>query len=142
MKNPGILRVNGARVWFAFLFLALGIATLPAQNATGRITGRVFNPATRDYVRNAQVRIEGTERVVETESDGSFRFDDVPAGEVTLAVTYTGYTAAPERLTLTAGQTAVREINLVSTLALAGERKPGEAGQPLQLQQFIVSSAR
>lgn len=142
MTNPCSLRSGLIRVWLALLVLCIGNTwTLHAQEpATGRIAGRVFNPATRDYVRSAQVRIEGTERVVETESDGSFRFDDVPAGEVTLTVTYTGYTAAPERLTVAAGQTAVREIALTSTLT-GGERRPG-AAETVQLQQFVVSSAR
>src|SRR5687768_789401 len=87
-----------------------------AQSDAARITGRVFNPATREYVRNAQVRIEGTERIVETESDGSFRFENATPGETTLTVTYTGYTATPDRFTLAPGQTAVRELALVSTL--------------------------
>ncbi len=31
-----------------------------AQSATGVIAGRVFNPATGEYVRNARISVEGT----------------------------------------------------------------------------------
>ncbi len=115
---------------FAFAF-----ASAEAQTAsTGAITGRVFNPATGDYVRNAEVRLQGTNRVVATEGDGSFRLDDVPAGQATITVTYTGYTTATETIAVTPGQTATREISLTSTLAAPGET--------LQMSQFIVSSER
>jgi iron complex outermembrane recepter protein len=140
MKIPRSLWLHGFRLLFA---LAVGVAptvSLQAQTTPARVTGRVFNPATKDYVRSAQVRIEGTDRIVETESDGSFRFDNVPAGEVTLSVTYTGYTATPDRFTLAAGQTAVREILVTSTLTYSGAK--AGADEPLQLQQFVVSSAR
>ena len=51
---------------------------------TGVIIGRVLNPATNEYVRNAEVRIQGTDRLAVTASDGSFRFDHVPPDEVTV----------------------------------------------------------
>lgn len=118
--------------------LAVFAPALAAQTATGSVNGRVYNPATKEYVRNAEVRIAGTSLVTESESDGTFSFSAVPAGSVTLAVTYTGYTAAPDTFTVTAGQTAVREINLLSTLA----KGKGTTDEPLQLQAFIVSNER
>eukprot|EP01035_Chromulina_nebulosa_P045428 gene45428-61551_t len=99
----------------ATALLATGSAF--AQAATGSISGRIYNPATREYVRNAQVRISGTDLLTESEADGSFTFSAVPAGTVTLTVTYTGYTAAPDTFTVTPGATAVREISIASTLA-------------------------
>ena len=112
-----------------------------AQPATGTVTGRIYNPATREYVRNAEVRLAGTDLVTESESDGTFAFPSVPAGPVTLTVTYTGYTAAPDTFTVTAGQTAVREISLASTLASAAPAK-GTTDEPLKLGAFIVSHER
>src|SRR5262245_7988819 len=89
-------------------------ATAAAQSATcpepvergGTILGRVFNPATKEYVRNAEVRIEGTDLVAYSGDDGSYQFTGVTAGEITLTVTYTGYDRATAKLTLGAGQTA------------------------------------
>ena len=49
---------------FAFrsllLALLLPLALLAQGGGTGRIAGRVFNPATQEYVRNAEVSVEGT----------------------------------------------------------------------------------
>ena len=111
----------------------------PAAGQTGgsgTITGRVFNPATGEYVRNAEVRLQGTDKLVATERDGSFRIDNVPAGPATITVTYTGYNTATETLTVSPGQPATREINL--TTAAYGA-KPGDT---VQMGQFVVSSER
>ena len=63
---------------FACGWLASSLA-LHAQG-TGTIRGRVYNPSTQQYVRNAEVRLEGTNQVTATENDGSFTFSNVPAG--------------------------------------------------------------
>ncbi|WP_414660069.1 TonB-dependent receptor domain-containing protein [Horticoccus sp. 23ND18S-11] len=116
--------------------LLFSVLTAQAQT-TGNIQGRIYNPLTRQYVRNAEVRLEGTERIVATESDGSFAFPNVPAGTAAITVIYTGYKTAREAFTVTAGQTATREINLVSSLA--GLEKEGDT---IQLEAFTVSSER
>ena len=112
------------------------VSTIHAQTAgTGTIQGRVFNPVSKEYVRNAEVRIEGTNQLTYTENDGSFQFNNVPAGSATVVVTFTGYVEAREAFTVTPGQTAVREINLTSTAATTKEGV-------VQLQAFTVSSER
>src|SRR5512138_3187094 len=89
---------------------------LSAQTpATGIVQGRVFNPVSGDFVRNAEVRVEGTNEVAFTENDGSFRFVGVPAGTATVTVNFTGYVTARETFNVVAGQTATKEINLTST---------------------------
>ena len=45
-------------------------AIAAAQSATGSVSGRIYNPATREYVRNAEVRLAGTALLTESESDG------------------------------------------------------------------------
>ena len=71
-----------SRQILSFVFgglLAVGVAS--AQTApTGIIQGRVYNPTAKEYVGNAEVRLEGTGQVTYTESDGSFRFDQVASG--------------------------------------------------------------
>jgi len=124
--------------------LALGwlvsIVSLSAQTAgTGTVQGRIFNPANQEYVRNAEVRLEGTPQVAYTENDGTFQFRNVSSGEATVSVTYTGYNPVRETFTVSSGQTAMREINLTSTSA-------GPAGKDadgiLKLQAFTVSTER
>ena len=122
------------------LFVCGGFAvgSLPAQPAaTGTIQGRVYNPVAKEFVRNAEVRLAGTSQVTYTENDGSFQFAQVAPGDATVAVTYTGYNPMSERFTVTAGQIAMREINLTSTAA-GSVRKDGA----VQLAAFTVSSER
>ena len=38
--------------------------------ATGTLSGRVFNPATGEFVRNAEVRVAGTDRLAYTGEGG------------------------------------------------------------------------
>jgi TonB-dependent receptor len=114
------------------------IAPLCGQNSTvGTIQGRVYNPAAQEFVRNAEVRLEGTAQVMYTENDGTFRFPNVPGGTAAVTITYTGYNTVRESLTVTPGQVAMREINLISTAGAAAS-KDGV----LQLQAYTVSSER
>ena len=135
MKTPELLRgwIRLAALTCGWLF---SLTALHAQ-ATGTITGRVFNPATGEYVRNAEVRLQGTDRLVNTESDGTFVFDNVPSGQATIVVTYTGYQPATETVSVAAGQTATREINITS--AAYGART---SDGTVQLEAFTVSSER
>jgi iron complex outermembrane receptor protein len=125
--------------WIVFIALALtwaGAISAQAQTpGTGTIQGRVFNPGSKEYVRNAEVRLEGSNRVTYTENDGTFQFNNVPAGAASVSVTFTGYNTATESFTVTAGQTAVREINLTSSA------ETGKDGV-VQLGAFTVSSER
>ena len=129
--------------WLNLAALCLACSTLilslSAQTAaTGTIQGRVYNPATKEYVRNAEVRLEGTSQVDYTENDGSFQFTQVPAGPAAVSVTFTGYNAVSEKLTVTAGQIATREINLTSSATTTPSTKDGV----VQLQAFTVSTER
>ena len=81
MKKSAALAVLGA--CFLFAFPVEGRAADPAP--TGKISGRVFNPATGDYVRNAEVRLEGTHQIAATENDGSFQFLQVAPGPAVLS---------------------------------------------------------
>lgn len=107
-----------------------------SPTGTGTVQGRVYNPVSKEYVRNAEVRLEGTNQVTFTESDGSFRFDNIPAGTASLAVTYSGYNTVKESFTVTSGQPVVREINLTST---AGSTMNDGT---IRLDAFTVSSER
>ncbi|MFM9029695.1 MAG: TonB-dependent receptor domain-containing protein, partial [Opitutaceae bacterium] len=113
----------------------LGIACGLRAQSTGAIQGRIFNPAKSEYVRDAEVRLDGTNQVTYSENDGAFSFSGVAAGAASITVNYTGYNPVKESFTVVAGQTVVREINLTSTAA-------APAGGTVQLQAFTVSSER
>ena len=118
-------------------WLLAAIALHAQSAATGTVQGRIYNPATQSYVGNAEVRLEVTNQVTYTEDDGSFQFNSVPVGEHTLTVNFTGYDTVNQKFTVSAGLTAVREINLTST-AVA----PRKEGEVIQLAAFTVSSER
>ena len=46
------------------------------------------------------------DRVAYSEEDGTYRLLNVPAGPVTVSVTFTGYNTAPQPVVVEAGQTA------------------------------------
>ena len=118
----------------AFGWLCVASAGFAQTAATGTIQGRVYNPVSKEYVRNAEIRLEGTSQVAYSENDGSFQFQNVPAGPAVIAVSFAGYEPVKETFTVAPGQTAVREINLANT----GVTKDGV----VQLQAFTVSSER
>ena len=116
----------------------LSVASLHAQSGAGVVQGRVINPISKEYIRNAEVRLEGTNQVVFTEGDGSFRFDGVNPGEASISVSFAGYNTVKETFTVTAGAPAVREIALTSTVAAPAVTKDGV----VQLQAFTVATER
>src|SRR5688572_1475281 len=139
MKLP-LLRNRPARCFcFAALSLLLFSPVTAQKSGTGSITGRVYNPVSKEFVRDAEVRLEGTNQIDYTENDGSFQFSNVPAGAATLTITYTGYNPVKESFTVSSGQTAVREITLSSTSGPGGAKSPGDV---VQLSAFSVSSER
>jgi TonB-dependent receptor len=117
-----------------------GLALVPVRaqsTAAGVITGRVFNPNTGEYVRNAQVRVEATGQSANSENGGEYRLFPVPPGRATLTVTYTGYRTISATVEVAAGATVTQDFNLISTLA--GPTAPGEA---VKLDAFVVASER
>ncbi len=113
-------------------------ASASASAAAGTIQGRVYNPLSREYVGNAEVRLEGTSRVAFTESDGTFAFPGVAAGAASITVSFSGYQPVTESFGVSAGQIAVREINLISAAASEAAVKDGT----IKLAAFTVSSER
>ena len=93
------------------LLLLVFYATAQAQS-TGVISGKVTD-ATGEYTfSDAEVRIDGERLREVTGRDGSFRFNNVPAGEYELISEYGG--ALPERIAVTvvAGETAEVSIRI------------------------------
>ena len=111
-----------------------------AQPAAGTILGRIFNPATKEYVRNAEVRVEGTDLVAYSADDGSYVLTGVAPGAPTLSVAYTGYERATATVQLGAGLTATRDFELKGLTYAGPADKSAET--VLRLGQFVVSTER
>jgi TonB-dependent receptor len=119
-------------------WLAIGHAGHAQLPAPGTITGRIFNPSTSEYLRNAQVRVVESGRTTTSEGGGEYRFSPVAPGPVTLTVTYTGYRTATATVTVAPGATVTQDFDLVSTLDAA----PGRSGETIKLEAFVISSDR
>jgi TonB-dependent receptor len=90
----------------------------PAAGA-GVVRGRVLNTATGEYVRNAEIRVEGTTIVAYSEDGGDFRLTGVPAGDVTLRVKYAGLQESAAVVTVAANQAATVDVALSPLSSLA-----------------------
>lgn len=104
---------------------------------SGVITGRIYNPVSGQYVRNAQLEIAGTNKTVTSTDEGFYRFEAVAPGEVTILVIYTGYKPVTAVVNVTAGQTVTRDFELFDSLH---ETSAGDS--PVKLDTYVVSSQR
>jgi iron complex outermembrane receptor protein len=95
----------------SLLLAALSPASAQTEG-TGTITGRVYNTVSKEYIRDAEVHVEGTDITVPSGTSGAFTLARVPAGEVTLKITYTGLPPVTTKVTVAADQTIEREIEV------------------------------
>lgn len=117
--------------------LALAISpTLNAAEGTGIVSGNIFNPATGEFVRNAEVRVEGTNLVTYSGEGGAYVLPGVPAGDVTVSVTYTGYQRESASVRIQS------DGNIVHDFELKGATFGSSQNDTVVMQQFVVASER
>jgi iron complex outermembrane receptor protein len=130
---------SALRLSLCWLLLTCSAAVGFAQATAGRISGRIFNPATQQYVRNAEIRVDGTDLVTYSGEDGTYVLANVPGNEVTVTVTYTGYDVATARVNVGTGGTATRDFELQGSTYRPGI---GRKDDVVKLESFVVSSER
>ncbi len=93
------------RLWIVFVVLVFSIfsARMPAQTASGGITGTVQDSQGSALI-GARIVVQPTGRETATGNQGQFRISDLPAGQYTLTASYVGFTAYSTSVTLSAGQ--------------------------------------
>ena len=84
----------------------------PAGAATGRITGKVFEPGGKSPSANANVIVLGTKQGAMTDENGNFTIPGVPVGTQQLQVQQIGYDKAVKSVQVNAGTTATVEFQL------------------------------
>jgi iron complex outermembrane recepter protein len=110
-----------------------------ADAALVTITGRVSNAGTQANLEGATVTLAGTSHTATTERDGTYRLQ-VPAGQHTLTVSYTGLDPQSVTVTASAGTTVRRDIELTSAIyqldkfVVPGEREGNALAITLQRQ--------
>ena len=135
-KTPRPARAGVLLALIAGLGTAVALSAQTTLPSPGVIAGRIFNPATGEYLRNAEIRVQGTGQAVTSGPAGEFRLSPVAAGQATLTVTYTGYRTATATVDVPAGATVTRDFDLISTLQATTD------GEPIQLNAFVVAGAR
>lgn len=120
---------------FVVGLIALTLPGLTLAQTTGSISGRVYNPSTKEYIRNAEVRVEGTNLVAISEDGGYYRIANVPAGTANVTATYTGHETQKATLNISAGATASHDFEL----ATVGAAKTDDT---VKLAAFVVETER
>ncbi len=104
------------------LFLALA-PVLPAQTvATGRVSGTVTSRATGNALQGARVSLPGSGQSTLTDSSGHFDFASVPAGEVDVVASYSGFDESVAKVSVSGGRAADASLVLNSTNVVALEK--------------------
>ncbi len=108
--------------------LATGASTLFAQAATGKIEGKVRDQQGAP-IANVQVIIIGSKFGAQTNADGYYFINLVPAGNVTLQASFIGYKKTQiTDLRVLSGQTITADITMEST--------------PVEVQEITVVAAQ
>src|SRR6185436_6362095 len=84
----------------AFAFAPLCVTRVAAQSTSGIVEGRVINSANGEHVGNARLTVQGTLLEAFSQSDGSYRLTNVPAGTVTVNAFFTGLPIQSRSLTV------------------------------------------
>jgi iron complex outermembrane receptor protein len=122
-------------------FLALtGVLALSdtafAQGASvGTVEGRVVNARTGDYLASARITVENSPLETFTDSDGTYRLTNVPAGVARITTFFTGLPPQTSTVTVSPGSVARLDVSLT-----------GEDGRPsggvVKLDEFRVATSR
>jgi hypothetical protein len=99
----------------AAVALAVGASSLFAQASTGKIEGKVRDQQGAP-IANVQVIIVGTKFGAQTNADGYYFINLVPAGTITLQASFIGYKKTQVTdVRISSGQTITADISLEST---------------------------
>lgn len=106
-----------------------------SAEATGTIEGRVLNVANGRFLQRARVSLAGTDAFVFTNEYGHFRFSDVPSGNVTLEVFYTGMETRRMTVDVVGGESVSARVRMAPRQA----RDPDGDGDVVELDDFVVT---
>ena len=87
-----------------------------AAQSAGTITGSISNSATRNLLEGAKVEVTALGLSALTDNTGRYVFTGVPAGTHELSVSYIGLDPSTAMITVGAGQRAVRDFELSSSV--------------------------
>ncbi|MFT4090292.1 MAG: TonB-dependent receptor [Asticcacaulis sp.] len=82
---------------------------------TGAVTGRILDPVTGEYLRNARIQFHTEDRTrLITSGDGGVYFaPDLPTGKVDVTVSFTGFPDRKSSINVRAGETVTLDFDMV-----------------------------
>jgi len=100
-------------LFFATITIAmLCFATITFAQGTGRISGKVADAESGDFLPGANLMLDGTTIGAAADLEGSYRIVNIPAGTYTLKVRYMGYQEHSEEVTVTADRNTLVDVKL------------------------------
>ncbi|MCC6498523.1 MAG: SusC/RagA family TonB-linked outer membrane protein [Propionibacteriaceae bacterium] len=106
--------------------LSASLASLLSAQATGSVRGRVIVEGANRPLPQAQVGVVGTALGAQTNDNGEYRLNNVPAGPRTLRVVRLGFAPTSEQVTVVAGETATLDFTIREA--------------PVALEQVVVTA--
>jgi TonB-dependent receptor len=97
------LHTNKFLIIFTFLFLNTVI--VPAQEKSGKLSGKVTDQVTGEPLIGASVLILGTGQGVATDLEGNYRLTLLPLGPTKIKISYLGYQSVEQEITIQATTT-------------------------------------
>lgn len=91
------------------------------SQGTGALTGTVVDSSSAQPLVAAEVVVEGTTLRTTTDADGSYRIEQVPAGEHTVTASRLGYAEGSRTVTVAAGETLTADFRLRLTTVTIDE---------------------
>ena len=121
------------------LFFALGVASLAAQQTTGKIEGTVSDQAGAP-VANAQVFVVGTSFGAVTSDKGYYFINNVPVGTYTLRGQFIGFAPSEVRgVRVLGGQTITADIKMQSSAVVLTGITVSAAANPIVPRDQVTS---
>lgn len=124
--SSSVVRLRYLRFGFrrvaAHLLACLSLATISfAAEGGGTISGSVSSTGTRNMLQGAVVSVPALNRQELTDSSGVFLLTNVPAGEVQLVISYTGFDDERRSVVVRSGATSTLDLELRPTPAITME---------------------
>jgi outer membrane receptor protein involved in Fe transport len=113
------------KVFASVLLLLLSVVPLVFAQTT--VSGKITDAASGEVLARATVRVVGTQMGASSNEQGDYRIENLPAGSVTLTISYIGYQVAQRTVVLRSGKPVVLNVALtpasvdIGGLVITGE---------------------